>query len=71
MTVQPIASQWQWRTVLKGAVLGMLAANHSRLSQAHGALSWQRLWYGHIARALMATTDLPLLVVNRYTACRS
>jgi len=33
-------------------------------------LSWQRLWYGHIARALMATTDLPLLVVNRYTACR-
>jgi len=34
-------------------------------------LSWQRLWYGHIARALMVTTDLPLLVVNDYTACRS
>jgi len=33
-------------------------------------LSWQRLWYGHLARALMATTDLPLLVVNRFTACR-
>ena len=33
-------------------------------------LSWQRLWYGHIARGLMATTDLPLLVVNRFTACR-
>jgi nucleotide-binding universal stress UspA family protein len=31
-------------------------------------LSWQRLWYGHLARALMATTDLPLLVVNRSTA---
>jgi nucleotide-binding universal stress UspA family protein len=33
-------------------------------------LSWQRLWYGHLARALMATTNLPLLVVNRSTACR-
>ena len=33
-------------------------------------LSWQRLWYGHLARALMATTNLPLLVVNRFTACR-
>jgi hypothetical protein len=33
-------------------------------------LSWQRLWYGHMARALMATTDLPLLVVNRFTAGR-
>ncbi len=32
--------------------------------------SWQRLWYGHIARGLMATTDLPVLVVNRYTTCR-
>ena len=31
--------------------------------------SWQRLWYGHIARTLMATTDLPLLLVNRFTAC--
>jgi len=31
-------------------------------------LSWQRLRYGHIARALMATTDLPLLVVNCFTA---
>ena len=34
-------------------------------------LSWQRLWYGHLARALMATTDLPLLVVNGFTAWRS
>ena len=33
-------------------------------------LRWHRLWYGHIARALMATTDLPVLVVNRYTTCR-
>jgi len=33
-------------------------------------LSWQRLRYGHIARALMAATDLPLLVVNRFTAWR-
>jgi len=33
-------------------------------------LSWQRLWYGHIARALMATTDLPRLLVNRFHADR-
>ncbi len=32
--------------------------------------SWQRLWYGHMTKALMAMTDLPLLVINRYTACR-
>jgi len=45
MAGQPSASQWQRRTVLKGAGLGMLAT--------------------------MATTDLPLLMANRYTACRS
>ncbi len=33
-------------------------------------LHWQRLWYGHLAKALIATTDLPLLVVNRFTTCR-
>ena len=33
-------------------------------------LSWQRLWYGHLARGLMASTDLPLLVINRSTASR-
>jgi nucleotide-binding universal stress UspA family protein len=33
-------------------------------------LRWQRLWYGHIARILMASTALPLLVVNRLTAWR-
>ena len=33
-------------------------------------LSWQRLRYGHIARTLMTATDLPLLVVNRFTAWR-
>lgn len=27
-------------------------------------LSWQRLWHRHLAKALMATTDLPLLIVN-------
>jgi nucleotide-binding universal stress UspA family protein len=32
-------------------------------------LSWQRLWYGHLTRALIAQTDLPLLVVNRFAAC--
>jgi nucleotide-binding universal stress UspA family protein len=31
-------------------------------------LSWQRLWHGPIVRTLMASTDLPLLVVNRFTA---
>ena len=36
----------------------------------HQGRSWQRLWYGHLARALMSVTDLPLLVVNRFTACR-
>jgi nucleotide-binding universal stress UspA family protein len=33
-------------------------------------LSWQRLWARHLLRALMAKTDLPLLVVNRFMACR-
>jgi nucleotide-binding universal stress UspA family protein len=33
-------------------------------------LSWQRLWYGHLARGLMATTDLPLLVINHCMAYR-
>jgi nucleotide-binding universal stress UspA family protein len=36
---------------------------------ADQGLSWRWLWYGHIARALMATTDLPLLVVNRFMSC--
>ncbi len=49
------------------------AAEHSCdvivLSTDQG-LSWQRLWYGHIARTLMARTDLPLLVVNRCTTWR-
>lgn len=31
---------------------------------------WQRLWSRHIAKALMTTTDLPLLVVKRFTARR-
>jgi nucleotide-binding universal stress UspA family protein len=36
----------------------------------HQGRSWQRLWYGHLARGLMAMTDLPLLVVNRFAVCR-
>lgn len=32
---------------------------------------WQRLWYRYIARGLMAMTDFPLLVVKRFTACKS
>jgi nucleotide-binding universal stress UspA family protein len=40
------------------------------LGTAQG-LRWHRLWQGHIARALMATTDLPLLVINRFTTCKS
>ena len=42
----------------------------SQLLGTYQGLRWHRLWYGHIARALMATTDLPVLVVNRYTTCR-
>jgi nucleotide-binding universal stress UspA family protein len=33
-------------------------------------LSWQWLWSKHLLRALIAKTDLPLLVVNRFMACR-
>ncbi len=33
-------------------------------------LSWQRLWCGSIAKTLIATTDLPLLLVNRFTASK-
>jgi len=39
------------------------------LGTDHG-LSWQRLWCGPIAKTLIATTDLPVLVVNRFTAFR-
>ena len=35
---------------------------------ADQGLSWPRLWHGPIARTLMASTNLPLLVVNRFTA---
>ena len=35
---------------------------------ADQGLSWQRLWHGPITRTLMASTDLPLLVVNRFAA---
>jgi nucleotide-binding universal stress UspA family protein len=39
------------------------------LGTDHG-LSWQRLWCGPIAKTQIATTDLPVLVVNRFTAFR-
>jgi len=36
----------------------------------HQGLSWQRFWYGNIAKALIATADLPVFMVNRCAAGR-